>query len=163
MNTKDQFRLKSMAISDALKDIRKRKGLTQGELANLAGVELTQISRIERGVSEPKLETIKNLAIALNCSTDELILEDIKAQPNYINRAVEKISKLTPLRQFVILDMINSYIRGHEVEEPPFDLREEIQQESWEHSFYVDQLLSDHEIVEELDKEIHNERQGLKV
>ena len=104
-----QYRFRKMAISDNLKKLRKHRGLTQGVLAELAGVELTQISRIERGASEPKLETIKNLAKALNCSSDDLIMDDSKEQPYYVKRTIERIHELTPLRQFVLLDLIDAY------------------------------------------------------
>jgi len=104
-----QYRFRKMAISDNLKKLRKHRGLTQGVLAELAGVELTQISRIERGASEPKLETIKNLANALNCSSDDLIMDDSKEQPYYVKRTIERIHELTPLRQFVLLDLIDAY------------------------------------------------------
>lgn len=109
-----------MAINDNLKEIRKRKGLTQGALADEANVELAQISRIERGASVPKLDTIKKLAIALNCSTDELIMDNVTDNPYYIKRIIAKINNLTPLRRFVLIDMINAYCNTYDVTESVF-------------------------------------------
>jgi transcriptional regulator with XRE-family HTH domain len=50
-----------------LREARKRRGLTQVELADLSGVEQTQISRIEKGrVGRPRWETVAKLSRALN-------------------------------------------------------------------------------------------------
>lgn len=109
-----------MSIDSNLKRIRLQKKLTQGQLAEMADIELTQVSRIERNASEPKLETIKKLAIALECTTDELIMNEgsNRNDPNYIRNVVKRISNLTPLKKFVILEMLESYLKQNEIKEP---------------------------------------------
>jgi len=49
-----------------LKKLREKKGFSQEELANLAEVSLPQITRIERGVINPTICTIKSLAGGLD-------------------------------------------------------------------------------------------------
>lgn len=49
-----------------LKMLREQKGFSQEELANLAEVSLPQITRIERGVINPTICTIKSLATGLD-------------------------------------------------------------------------------------------------
>lgn len=107
-----------MSISNNLKAIRSQRGVTQGNLADKAGIELTQVSRIERGASEPKLETIKRLAIALSCSTDELIMDAQPKTPEYIKRTVERINELTPMKRYVVLGIIDSYCNDNAIAEP---------------------------------------------
>lgn len=107
-----------MSISNNLKIIRSQRGMTQGSLAEKAGIELTQVSRIERGASEPKLETIKKLAIALSCSTDELIMDDKPKTPEYIKKTVGRIDNLTPLNRYIVLSMINSFCNENNIPEP---------------------------------------------
>jgi transcriptional regulator with XRE-family HTH domain len=53
---------------------RRRRGLSQGELAQLAQVDLSLISRIERGV-KPSLsvEVLGRLATALDTSPNDLL------------------------------------------------------------------------------------------
>ena len=56
--------------------IRKRRierGLSMQELANLAGVEISQVYRIEKGKINPKLITIIVLCKALEVSSIDLI------------------------------------------------------------------------------------------
>jgi HTH-type transcriptional regulator / antitoxin HipB len=45
---------------------RKRKGLTQAELANRVGVQAAQISRIESGSKGPSTETLVSIAVELD-------------------------------------------------------------------------------------------------
>ncbi|GIQ57955.1 hypothetical protein Flavo103_10910 [Flavobacterium collinsii] len=48
-----------------LKKMREGKNMSQEELANLAEVSLPQITRIERGIINPTICTIKSLSIGL--------------------------------------------------------------------------------------------------
>ncbi|WP_243860508.1 helix-turn-helix domain-containing protein [Flavobacterium poyangense] len=65
--TKDQEYLTK--FGKHLKKMREEKGMSQEELANLAEVSLPQITRIERGVINPTICTIKSLAIGLGIET----------------------------------------------------------------------------------------------
>lgn len=53
-----------MNIGNAIKILRKEKGLSQGELADLADISQAALSQIENG-TRPGIETIKRLAEAL--------------------------------------------------------------------------------------------------
>jgi transcriptional regulator with XRE-family HTH domain len=55
-----------------LRELRKQKGMSQEQLAFAADVELSQISRIERGVINTSLSQIFQIARALNIHPKEL-------------------------------------------------------------------------------------------
>lgn len=57
-----------------VKATREARRITQQDLAKLAGVDVMQISRYERGLGMPAAETIVNLAAVLKVSTDYLLL-----------------------------------------------------------------------------------------
>lgn len=59
-----------------LRQLRRQKNLSQAQLGERAGVHYTHISKYERGVSSPSLETIRGLADALGVSTDFLMEGD---------------------------------------------------------------------------------------
>lgn len=61
-----------------LREIRKKFGYSQEHLANISDVELSQISRIERGVINTSLSQIFQIAKALNIHPKELFDFDIK-------------------------------------------------------------------------------------
>ncbi len=69
-----------MNLSQRVKELRCRKGMSQELLAEESGLSLRTIQRIENNESEPRGNTLKRLAIALDTSPDEIldwtILED---------------------------------------------------------------------------------------
>ena len=58
-----------------LKQIRLEKGLSQSKLADLSGIDTSNISRLESGGRTPNLQTIKKVADALKISLDEIYYE----------------------------------------------------------------------------------------
>lgn len=56
-----------------LQDIRKKKGLTQEELGEKAGISTVTVSRIERGVLIPSLLTLTSLCNALETGADSIL------------------------------------------------------------------------------------------
>lgn len=54
------------AILQALIDARKKLGLTQQELARRTHINQADISKIEKGSSNPSLNTLKKLAKGMN-------------------------------------------------------------------------------------------------
>lgn len=56
-----------------LKSLRKEKGWTQQEVANLLGIERSTYTRYETGASEPNFEILEQLSRIFDVSTDVLI------------------------------------------------------------------------------------------
>ena len=61
-----------MSLSQNVAAARKKKGLTQEELANLANITVRTIQRIENGQTIPRPYTLKTIAAALDTSFDAL-------------------------------------------------------------------------------------------
>lgn len=61
-----------------IRDLRKKKNLTQKQLANKAGIAQSTVSDIEDGTKSPKLETLDKIATALDMPTYELFITDKK-------------------------------------------------------------------------------------
>lgn len=67
-------------IGTRLREIRKRHGLTQRELASASGVSLSTISKLEQGeLHGTRLETARRLAVALRVTTTRLLRRDEQA------------------------------------------------------------------------------------
>ncbi|MCD6334629.1 MAG: helix-turn-helix transcriptional regulator [Candidatus Latescibacteria bacterium] len=60
-------------ISARIRELRKSKGLTQAQLAELAELSVDEIGAIERAVSTPTLETLDKLAPALKIPLAHLL------------------------------------------------------------------------------------------
>ena len=61
-----------------LRKIRKSKGFTQAELANDLDIEISQISRIERGIINTSIITIYKISTTLKINITELFNFKIK-------------------------------------------------------------------------------------
>ncbi len=59
-----------------LKYWRRKKGLTQHELANLSGVSNQTIVNIEKYGKEPIISTVRKLSKALDISTEDFFTDD---------------------------------------------------------------------------------------
>jgi transcriptional regulator with XRE-family HTH domain len=63
-----------MNLPERLQSVRKRRGLTQRELAELSGVSVSLIRKLEQGErDDTRLETLRKLAKGLQVSTSDLI------------------------------------------------------------------------------------------
>ena len=62
------------AFGDALREIRKEKGISQEQLALDSGLDRTYVSLIERGVQSPALRTVAKVAGVLGVKSSELVI-----------------------------------------------------------------------------------------
>jgi transcriptional regulator with XRE-family HTH domain len=60
-------------LSTRLKQLRHERGLTQADLAKGAGVTLSYIGRLEIGMHDPQLSTLRKLAKALKVPVADLL------------------------------------------------------------------------------------------
>lgn len=65
--------MKHNDLAKKVKELRTKKGYSQEELAEQAQLNLRTIQRIEAGKTEPRGDTLKRLALALEVPADELI------------------------------------------------------------------------------------------
>lgn len=68
----------SMAFKDSLRRARKKKGLTQSDMAKLTGLKVSTISMYENGNREPNFETLELLADFFNIDMDTLLDKEKK-------------------------------------------------------------------------------------
>ncbi|MDO9478731.1 MAG: helix-turn-helix transcriptional regulator [Pseudohongiella sp.] len=102
-----------MSLSENLQRLRKERGLNQDELSEQSGVSLTQISKIERSETDPRVSTIEKLAKALGCSMDEMLFNEAsQGLSGLMKRAFERASKLDPLDKAALLKVINMACAG---------------------------------------------------
>lgn len=65
---------KQSSIATNIKRYRDKKGVSQDKLSKLAGVTLHTITKIESGATaDPRVETIKSIAKALDVKVDDLL------------------------------------------------------------------------------------------
>ncbi len=104
-----------MSFSDRLSILRKQRGLTQESLADLISITKTQVYRYENGSSQPTLDVIKNIAIALSVTTDELVFEVDERKPDdNLALLMEGVNRLNDDEKHVIREMIEGMLVKHQ-------------------------------------------------
>ena len=63
-------------FEEKLKDLRKRKNLSQEGLANLLGVSKQSVYKWERGVNKPDTENLKKMASLFDMKVDDLFNDE---------------------------------------------------------------------------------------
>ena len=71
----------SIRFGERLREARASKGLSQEELAHLAGIHRTHVSLIERSRRSVRLETLERLCRALGVQPAQLV-PSIRLSPN---------------------------------------------------------------------------------
>ena len=84
-------------LGDNIKEIRKKKGFTQEELAIKLNVVRQTVSKWEKGFSVPDADMLQKIADVLDVNTNQLLGTDIgteeEAQNN--NEIAERLSKIS--------------------------------------------------------------------
>ena len=65
--------MRNKELAQKIKELRNRKGFSQEELSEKAGLSLRTIQRIENGETEPRGDTLKRIAVAFEVSSDEIL------------------------------------------------------------------------------------------
>lgn len=71
-------------IGKKLRELRKRKGLSQEELAELASINLRTIQRIENNESEPRGNTLNQICKVLDINAEDILDYGKQTDNNYL-------------------------------------------------------------------------------
>lgn len=104
-----------MDFAHRLAAIRKRKSLTQQALAERVGIHVSQIRRYEAGDSQPTLDVLRNLAIALSVSTDALVFDEAERGPDDdLRLQFEATSRLDDEGKALVKALLEAVLLRHE-------------------------------------------------
>ena len=96
-------------------ELRKEKGFTQQQLAERIGVHVQQLKRYEAGISQPTLDVIRNLAMTLGVSSDQLLFgKDERGPDESLKLQFEAVSKFDPEAKKVVQQVLASMILQQE-------------------------------------------------
>jgi transcriptional regulator with XRE-family HTH domain len=106
--------LLSMSFSLRLSKIRKDKKMTQQVMADTIGIHVSQIKRYESGDTQPSLDVLRKIAIALNISADLLLFDEGERDlPNNLQLKFEAVSQMSEEDQRTIQSLIDGMILKH--------------------------------------------------
>lgn len=105
-----------MSFAERLKELRKKKGVSQGELADLIEVHFTQVSRYERGETKPNAEAMSKLAKALDTTVDYLmsgttdnLMQEVGLDKELVSR-FKQVQDLPTEEKRTVLSLLDAFI-----------------------------------------------------
>lgn len=106
----------AMEFPERLAALRKARGLTQQALADQVGIAVLQVHRYENGTSQPTLDVIRRLAIALGVSADMLVFDEQERGPSDALRyQFETISRMSEHEQETVRELLDAIIIKNQV------------------------------------------------
>jgi transcriptional regulator with XRE-family HTH domain len=103
-----------MSFSRRLASIRKSKGLTQQQMADTIGIHVSQIKRYESGDTQPSLEVLRKIALALSISADLLLFdEDERGPSDEFRMRFEALGHFSQEEKRVVKELLDSLILKH--------------------------------------------------
>lgn len=105
-----------------LKELRKQRGWSQGQLAHQIGADLQRISKYERGVIWPTMELTVKMAKVFDVSVDFLIRDDktaavAKIKNQKLLNKLEAINELPEDDQETVISFLDAFIKRRKFEE----------------------------------------------
>lgn len=95
--------------------LRKQKGLTQQQLADRIQTHVQQLKRYEAGSSQPTLDVIRKLAMALGVTSDQLLFgKDERGPDEGLRLQFEAISRFDAEEKQVVRSLLEGMILKHE-------------------------------------------------
>lgn len=98
-----------VVIGKRIRELRSKKKLTQAALAELSGIEPSNISHIERAATKLSLPTLVSIANALEVTLDELVWDNLK-KSEHVSLSIidELVSDCTPSELKAISEVIKT-------------------------------------------------------
>lgn len=112
-----------MKFHQRLKELRKKKGLSQNELGDITSIHFTLISRYERGDTTPNAEVLTKLAKALDTTVDYLMngtTTDVVAQAGLDKELISRFQSLQSMNKEdrkTVLALIDAFIAKNRIEQ----------------------------------------------
>lgn len=102
------------AIGNKLLGFRKRAGMTQGEVAEAAGLSDRTYADIERGTVNMRIETILRICNALHITPDEILTEE-NPEPSVCEaELLERLKACNPKDKETALSLLSVYLKSLE-------------------------------------------------
>jgi len=100
-----------MTFGEHITTLRKRKGLSQGELGKAVGTSGDIIGKYERNEVKPSVEVAAKIADALEVSLDYLVGKTSVEVDSKTLKRLQDIQKLNEQDKSTVLEMVDAFLR----------------------------------------------------
>ncbi len=114
-----------MPFPHRLAVLRKKVNLTQQSLADAIAINVSQLKRYEAGTSQPTLEVLRKLAVALSVSADVLLFDKDERGPNNdLRLQFEALQRLSTEERMVAKTVLEGLLLTHDAKRVAKNLTE---------------------------------------
>jgi len=104
--------MNKLTMGDRIKEVRKRCGLTQEQLAERLDISVEFVGQIERGLKVPSMQVFIKIIEALNVSADYILRDSVSTGQLFGDNAIgHKIEKLKPKQKIALQALVDTYIQ----------------------------------------------------
>ena len=111
-----------MSFGKRLAELRRKRGLTQQQLCELVNVHVTQLRNYESDRSQPTLEVIRKLALALDLTAAELVFAPSERMPLITDKELmkqwERIEELPEEDRRAIKALVEGMLLRRQISSP---------------------------------------------
>lgn len=101
-----------LSMGDRIREVRKKQGLTQDQLAERLDVSVEFVGQIERAQKLPSMQVFIKLIEVLNVSADYLLRDSVSTGQLFGDNAIgRKLEKLKPKQRIALEALIDTYIQ----------------------------------------------------
>ena len=111
-----------MNFAERLKSLRKKRELSQAQLAELIGVHFAQVSRYERSETKPNAKAMTKLAKVLDTTVDYLmngtsdeVAQEVGLDKEIISR-FKQVQQLTAQEKQTVLSLLDAFIAKNKIQ-----------------------------------------------
>jgi transcriptional regulator with XRE-family HTH domain len=112
-----------MTIGDKIKELRRKRNMSQTDLGNLAGVHYSHIGKYENNQQVPSTETLKKIANVFEVPIDYLLDDDstnsikVSFQDEDLLRDFKAIEQMPEDDKRTIKELINAFIVKNQIKQ----------------------------------------------
>ena len=139
----------SISLGNAVKEARTESKLTQEQIADMLDIDSRTISQIERGLGNPKLETLYPLIRILNVDANTVFYSAPRTETPKLDRLMRLVSTCTEYEAHELIRIVNDSsvvlypFEAAAARSSPYPFFN-----SHPHSIFPIQLLSDHAVFQ---------------
>ncbi len=115
VETRITMKATKMSFDKNLLQLRKSRGLTQDQMADLIGIHVTSIKTYESGKTQPSLDALKKIVGTFGVSADELLFDKHEREPNEeLKHAFSVVSQMHEDDKKAIISLIEAMMLKHQ-------------------------------------------------
>ena len=108
--------MKKQEFGSKISELRRLKNISQTEFAEMIDISVSALSKIERGVNSPRVETAEAMAEHLDIPIGRLLSsKNVVERQEYIDEIIEQISTMDDCDIESIIEFIKYYNKRKEI------------------------------------------------